>query len=278
MSDDHLDLRETSSLYVLGALSREESAAFESHIASCDACAEEVRSLRDMSAALPFAVPLTEPPAHLRDRVLAIALDKGGHNVAPFSPRTSVPATRTAASNRTGFWVGWMSAAALAVIAAGAGMYAVDIKQQLADAQVRLADATERLQSSQTQLAGARSDAAGVRASLALLTSPDALDLRLSGLPPAPRGRGRALLSPSRGLLFAATNLPPLPVARVYQLWVLTAGAPVSAGLVQPDAQGNVTASFDAPQAVSDAKGFAVSIEPEGGVPAPTGALYLATQ
>jgi anti-sigma-K factor RskA len=58
-----------------------------------------------------------------------------------------------------------------------------------------------------------------------------------------------------------------------YQLWVVTAQAPVSAGLLTPDAQkrGDVqhTARHSQPVAM------AVTIEPAGGVPAPTGARYL---
>ena len=88
----------------------------------------------------------------------------------------------------------------------------------------------------------------------------------------------RACGSGTRGLLFAATNLPAIPSDRTYQLWYLTPAAPVSAGLLSPDAQGNVTISFDAADAATTATGMAVSIEPAGGVPAPTGALYLVSQ
>jgi anti-sigma-K factor RskA len=75
-------------------------------------------------------------------------------------------------------------------------------------------------------------------------------------------------------VLFTAANLPPLPQGRVYQLWYVTAAAPVSAGLVSPDAAGQsriLTPSLAAVQP----KAFALTIEPAGGVPAPTGAFYL---
>jgi hypothetical protein len=47
--------------------------------------------------------------------------------------------------------------------------------------------------------------------------------------------------------------------------------------LVRPDAAGTATARFDVP-AAAVLVGMAVSLEPDGGVPAPTGAIYLATQ
>jgi hypothetical protein len=46
---------------------------------------------------------------------------------------------------------------------------------------------------------------------------------------------------------------------------------------LKPDTQGTAAATFDAPTIPAFA-GMAVSLEPDGGVPAPTGAIYLATQ
>ena len=37
-----------------------------------------------------------------------------------------------------------------------------------------------------------------------------------------------------------------------------------------------MTAAFDTPAGTPEPTGLAVSIEPDGGVPAPTGAIYLA--
>ena len=85
---------------------------------------------------------------------------------------------------------------------------------------------------------------------------------------------GRAFWSPSRGLVFTASHLPTLPAGRVYQLWVVTASGAVSAGVTQPDTTGRVR-SVTRPATTSPAIAVAVTIEPEGGVPAPTGEMYL---
>jgi anti-sigma-K factor RskA len=50
----------------------------------------------------------------------------------------------------------------------------------------------------------------------------------------------------------------------------------VSAGLIAPDQDGRATAAFTVPSAAASPTGVAVSIEPSGGVAAPTGAIYLA--
>jgi len=282
MSDsDHDELREATGLYVLGALDADERARVEAHLRGCEECAAEVRSLRQVAHALPYGVTQVDPASALRQRVLAAVGAKTAPKVVAASARpraVTAPASADAPAHGRGFWAGWLSAAAMALVAAGAGIYAANLKSQLDDVELRLVDAVVKLQASEDRVAAASAQVTAIRASLALVTAPDVLDLRLAGQRPSPRANGRAFHSRSRGLLFAASDLPPLPPDRVYQLWLLTRGAPVSAGLFRPDPQGNVTAAFDPIPDAPVPVGFAVSLEPEGGVPAPTGAIYLATQ
>jgi len=44
----------------------------------------------------------------------------------------------------------------------------------------------------------------------------------------------------------------------------------------EPERDGRAIAFFPTPELTTPPSGFAVSLEPEGGVPAPTGAIYLA--
>jgi anti-sigma-K factor RskA len=55
----------------------------------------------------------------------------------------------------------------------------------------------------------------------------------------------------------------------------VTANQPISAGLFRPDDQGSVTASFETPADMPTPVAMAVTLEPDGGVPAPTGDKYL---
>jgi anti-sigma factor ChrR (cupin superfamily) len=64
--------RETAALYALGALTREESDAFEAHVAGCEACAAEVRSFLEITASLERGVSgggITPSPS-VRDELL----------------------------------------------------------------------------------------------------------------------------------------------------------------------------------------------------------------
>jgi anti-sigma-K factor RskA len=261
---DHDQARDSSGLYALGALPADERALFEAHVSTCDDCRRDVRVFREVVNLLPFALPQIEPPPALRDRVLAAAGADRRHAIpTPVRP------------GRSFVWGGWQSAAAMLVVAIGLGAYTVTLRQRLTGLEVALRGAIARLDRSERQLASATRDAERAQVRLAVLTAPDMKQVELAGQAPAPRATGRAFLSASNGLVFAASQLPPLPAGRTYQLWFLTRRAPVSAGLLNPDENGRVTAAFDVPPGASTPTGLAVSIEPAGGVPAPTGALYL---
>jgi anti-sigma-K factor RskA len=144
--------------------------------------------------------------------------------------------------------IAWIAAAAALVIAVGVTVYAIQLRGQL------------------------RSD----RAIATILAAPDLARIDLAGQQAAPSASARALWSRSRGLVFTASNLPPAPAGRVYQLWVLSnQPAPISAGLMKPDASGRVTISFATPADLPQPVAMAVTLEPDGGVPSPTGDKYL---
>jgi len=262
---DHDGLREAAGLYTLGALPADERVLFEQHLSTCDECQRELRALGAVVNILPYALPQIDPPAALRSRVLAaVGAETSRVAAPPMSPRRPFA---TAA---------WLSAAAALVMALVLGWYSASLRQRIGGLEALLREAMTRLDRTEQQLASATRDADRAQVRLAVLTAPDMKQVDLAGQSPAPRAAGRAFLSRSNGLLFAASELPALPAGRTYQVWFLTPGAPVSAGLIAPDQNGRATAAFDVPSAAASPTGVAVSIEPEGGVAAPTGAIYLA--
>lgn len=259
----HHAQREAAAAYVIGALPADERLAFEEHLAGCAECEALVRALAGVAQALPYALPQIAPPASLRARVLAaIGAPPAAHRIVPSRP-----------------WLaraGWLSAAALLVMSAALTAYVWSLRARMDGLDVQLRAALERLDRTEQQLAVATQAQGRAQRRLAVLTAPDLEQVDLAGQAPAPRAAGRAFISRASGLLFAATGLPVPPAGRTYQLWLLTSDAPVSAGLLKPDADGRVAAGFDTPAAPGRPTGLAVSIEPDGGVAAPTGAIYLA--
>ena len=114
-----------------------------------------------------------------------------------------------------------------------------------------------------------------MQSAMAVLAAADLVRVDLQGAPAAPQAAGRALWSRQSGLVFAASNLPALPAGRIYQIWLVAGGPPVSAGLIAPDESGRSVGIFRTPVDVTGPVTVAVTIEPAGGVTAPTGAFYL---
>ena len=109
-----------------------------------------------------------------------------------------------------------------------------------------------------------------------MLIAPDMVRVDLAGQPAAPRRRGARVLEPARGMVFAATSLPPLPGRQ--GLSGVGAGhrrQPISAGLLAPDAQGRATPTSSRRRICPTPVALAVTLEPEGGVPQPTGEKVL---
>jgi hypothetical protein len=104
----------------------------------------------------------------------------------------------------------------------------------------------------------------------------------MSGLAPHTVGFGKVIWDPERRVaILQVSNLPPVPADKDYQLWVVKAvegGKPISAGVF--DVSSTASAYFKVEQlAVTDPgeiAAFAITLEPNGGVPAPTGEMYMA--
>jgi anti-sigma-K factor RskA len=74
---------------------------------------------------------------------------------------------------------------------------------------------------------------------------------------------------------FYANNLPELPAGKTYQLWVIT-DKPVSVGVFAIDRGRKGRMMMRDIPTITNIKQFAVSLEPAGGRPQPSGSIYLA--
>jgi anti-sigma-K factor RskA len=261
---DHDRHGELAGPYVLGLLSADDRREFEAHLQGCPECRLEVREAELVAEGLGRAVDPQEPPAGLRDRVLAAAL---AARPAEF-PRSLRPVNRPP-SRTLAPWL--LAAASLAAVAFG--LYSWTLQARLRETEAALRAAQARLATIESQVASLRHASDETTQTADVLSAPDVVRVELAGQADAPRARGRALWSPTRGLVLAANNLPALPEGRVYQLWLVTDSAKISAGLMRPDSAGRMqgTSRVTTPQPVA----IALTIEPDGGVPAPTGAIYL---
>lgn len=233
-----------------------------------DADAPDAREMGAVAAGLLLAVPQLDPPPELKDRVMAIT-------GAPPVSRPHPGRVPTSSSSTRAMLPAWLPAAAVAVVALGLLLYAVQLRGrvdalegQLAETSLRLATAEADMQDTRVRLVRAQSETS-------VLAAPDLRRVDLAGQKSAEASVARAFWSRAHGLVLTATRLPDLPRGQTYQVWVLTDGAPISAGLFVPDAEGRAAEVFETPVSLPAPTGLAVSIEPAGGVPAPTGDIVL---
>ncbi len=223
----------------------------EAHLREgCARCEELLADLRTAATALATGAPPVAPPPELRGKILG--------SLGPSRARTR-PA----------------SAMAWRVLAAAAALFAIFVG--LDDARLRRQREELRSQTSQlaTRLQSAETELAQRVLRARVLESDDVRMLILGGKGPQPKARARVFWSERarRGVL-VANNLASLPADRQYELWVFVKGKPVNAGVFDVDAQGRALfESTDFPE--PGAQNFAVTIEPRGGVPAPTGPIVL---
>ncbi|MCH8569487.1 MAG: anti-sigma factor [Balneolales bacterium] len=101
----------------------------------------------------------------------------------------------------------------------------------------------------------------------------------MDGLDPSPGGFGRIFFNPeTQAALLQINGLPVNPSDKDYQLWVIRDGVPISAGIfsvADPDS----SQYFELPRFVdsdlAQVDAVAVTLEPEGGMPQPTGDMFL---
>ena len=240
------EIGELAAAYALGGLEASDRARFEALLQTGDP--EAVAALRAFEgtlADLAAAARETPPPA-----VKAALMERIAAGPLPRRRRAIWPAVLSGAM-----------AAGLAAIVVGWSVSSTYEKRL--DALARDAEQLKsELRSQQTVIA--------------ILRDPATQVVALAGQAPAPTARARMMWHEKAGGVFVATGLPAAPAGKAYQLWAIAgSNAPVSAGVFSVDASGAGSLSVRPLPGVTTVNAFAVTLEPAGGLPAPSGEMYL---
>ena len=245
------EIGELAAAYALGGLEAEDRARFETLLRAGDH--EATAALREFEgtlADLAAATPETPPPAvkaALMERIAA----------AP-------PATRAPPRQRRAIWPVVLSGAM------AAGLAAIVVGWSVSSTYEKRLDALAR---DAEQL---KADLRGQQTVIAILRDPATQMVALAGQAPAPTARARMMWHAKAGGVFVAAGLPEAPAGKAYQLWAIAGtNAPVSAGVFTVDAAGTGNLSVRPLPGVATVNAFAVTLEPAGGLPAPSGEIYL---
>ena len=243
-------------LLALGALEGDEKRALEAHIAACADCTRRLAEARGRVALLSLAAPPVAPSPAVKQRLMNQI--RASAEPAP-QPRAARPLESPRSASRR-----WWNAI---LIPAGVALAALTIflwhENRLLDAQ--LAALRGSMNDQQHQLDEAREVAE-------LMTSQNTITVALAEQPGAPKGAAHVMYNAKMNMVMYDGAIAPAPAAKTYQLWLVPVkGNPVSCGTFsgQPDHW-----MVKVPEGMSP-KEFAVTLEPAGGMPHPTGPTVL---
>jgi len=265
---DHEEWRAAAAAYALDALDAADRKAFASHLETCVECRALVASYAPVLANLGLATEPLRPPESLRARTLARAVNQPRPSTVtgrpPLEAGAKSPAPQPA--RQTASW--WLLAASL-MAAAGLGIYAWSLRQQVGVLRTIVSQASAEVQAVRAELANVRRESTRLGSAVNVLSAADLRRVDLTGQAQASAASARAFVSQSHGLMFSAEHLPALAAGHVYQVWVL-APTPMSAGVVTPAPDGTATATMPMPNDVTVAAITAVAVTEE---PSPQGSL-----
>ncbi|HVZ65258.1 MAG TPA: anti-sigma factor [Lacunisphaera sp.] len=265
---------ELASLHAFGLLEGAERNAFESELATNPELQALHAELVSAAAALALTSPSHEPPAGLKDQVLARCATASMERTRPNRP---VPFS-------LGRVLPWAAAAAFALVAAWYGREAAVLRDQNDALRTdrELAEVAYKMARSQlderTLVAERMINDLGAK----LRHSEDLARLKISALASL-AGNTReaqviAVWDPDQqaGLL-SLDKLPPIPESQDYQLWIVDPNHkdPVSAGVFHSPADGRMALPFWPDHPVAKATAFAISVERKGGVAKAEGPIVM---
>ncbi len=273
--------RDLAAGYVIGALEPSEEAAVRDHLRTCP---EPHAEFAELGGVVPYLVEadleLVEPPASLRDRIMAaaaadLAARDDTSTAAP--PTTPAPEqtiafptavereTRTRA--RTGR-LGWAMRIAAVVAIVVVGAWGLLAQGQL--------DATRsELESARAELDAARRYNEAIAAVISAAAEPGSQAVVLAPVEDS-QSSGIAAVRADGSVVLAMRGLSPTSGSEVYETWMIGPdAAPVAVGAFTPNPDGTATATTrpaDAPPGST----IAVTREPQAGNTAPEGPIVSA--
>ena len=235
--------------YLTKGMSVDEAAEFESMLMNAtDAEKRYFNRVRDTFAMMANESQDVKPSKELRTRVLSIARQPESVKITPL------------------YWKFAATAAVIFMILSGVLGYMFLNEQRIVE-----------IQQSRIELLSDELDAH--RQLFALLQRQGVQIVGLGGLDVNPGGFANIIWDQElREAFMHVSNLPEAPMDKDYQLWLIVDAKPVSAGIF------NTSSSVDnlfykisdlgyTPESLVQA--FAVTLEPEGGVPQPSGDMFL---
>lgn len=246
------EVREVGSLYALGALDLETAQKVEDFLLHATREQQnEFIEWREVAALLPLALPLVEVPSPVKERLMMRIAGERASALSMLSGSSAKvlqfhPPPRT--SKRPPNWLAAAAAIVLAMTSIFLAWRSTRLSRQLDFAEGQVKE----------------------------LLSPDTQIISMTGVE-APQANAKVIWNKkSQKWKVYLHNLPVPSNDKDYQLWYVTKDAKINAMVFSPNAQGNAVLDISLPfEALNGLEATAITLEPKGGSPQPTGRPYL---
>jgi len=284
--------------FVLGTLDIDEALLVNAHVLQCSACRAEVESFQEVLSALPYVAAPREPPAHVKQQLLA--------RIAATAEPAGAPARRPAAAPAR--WMQAVTGGALALsLAFGAMFYDTNsrlaaIGNALADSQRSIAAMTDRFAQNQqaltqlneqhtqdqTNVAQVRDQYAQSQATMTSMQDQLAQDQQIMMFIAAPatvhrildgtdrRARATMYMQPdNRQAVLVVEGMPQLESGKTYQFWLAKPGVQVPSEKFDVTDGGLAVVQIMAPTPINQYDQVMVTIEQSEGATLPSDQVVL---
>jgi anti-sigma-K factor RskA len=266
---NHDEASESLAAAALDALSADEQAAVLAHAATCPQCGPELEALRQAMTELGNSTPPARAPASadVEQRLKRIRMRLLARAEADRAPIDISAASKSTATRRSsmGTWLALAAAIVIVVLLLNQGR---STKADLAQANQKAAAATAALDTARAKIAQDQRE-------IKDLTGPST---EVVGLNTTGAAEATALMfwdKTNNNWAFYAHHVAPLPAGKSYQIWLITPTQKISAGTFTPAADSSVEVHATYALPPNALKGVAVSEEPAGGAPQPTGRIVI---
>jgi len=271
-------------LLAAGAVPEGECAAMRAHAAECAECGAKLAEERGRAALLGLAAEQEKTAATIKAELFArIRAEREEEETYRWqkkadqkeaAPQGSTELVKAGRAPREdpgqaspaptkGFWRGWILVpvtAALVILTVWEWRDNQRLAKDLAGANHRIVEMANERQRAEMLVD--------------FLSAADTTSVKLAA--ETEKTSGMVRYNPRQGMVVYTAELPALPVDKIYQMWLVPkTGAPISAGIFAPGPHGTRQLWTATVPLNTEVKAFAVTIEPAGGVPQPTGPKVL---
>jgi hypothetical protein len=190
---------------------------------------------------------------------------------APLRQTPSAPMRQAVPFERTPSSINWYAiAATLALVLTGAQLMRVTADRNRMRAEIASTGAVKPTSDTMAAIASQR------EAMIQAMAGPDVKVVALTVSKNAPQPLGRMFWNrTTNDWMMVTYGLPAPKPGKTYQVWLVTDKAKISAGTFRPDAQGRTVMHANYALARDALKAVAITEEPDGGMPAPTGPMVV---